>query len=96
MHQVQLHCTCIASVAAKVSDVATEAVRAAEYLYIGRVTEFRHGQNIGNVVRKNNNQRLAYLWNYGEHWGQLRSADAIVFTDNHDTQRGRVGFVVQP
>jgi len=69
-----------------------EAVHADEYLYIGRVTEFRHGKNIGDVIRRHNGQRLAYLWNYGVRWGQLASRDALVFTDNHDTQRGRLGF----
>jgi len=79
---------------AQVSDMGdkSEAVHADEYVFIGRVTEFRHGKNIGDVVRRNSDQRLAYLWNYGERWRQLRSRDALVFVDNHDTQRGRLGF----
>ena len=71
----------------QVSDTDVEAVSADEYVYIGHVTEFRHGKNLGDVIRKNENKRLARLWNYGERWGQLRSRDALVFTDNHDTQR---------
>jgi len=62
-------------------------VSAAEYTPIGRVTEFRHGNHIGEVVRKANGQRLSYLRNYGESWGQLNAMDAFVFIDNHDTQR---------
>ena len=71
---------------------AGEAVHADDYLFIGRVTEFRHGMNLGDVIRRHNDQRLSYLRNYGERWAQLRSRDALVFTDNHDTQRGVLGF----
>lgn len=72
---------------AQVSDTDVEAVGPAEYVHIGQVTEFRHGKNLGDIIRKNDNRRLAELWNYGESWRQLRSHDALVFTDNHDTQR---------
>jgi len=69
-----------------------EAVHADEYLFIGRVTEFRHGINVGAVMRRNGGRRLAYLWNYGERWAELRSRDALVFIDNPDTQRGMLGY----
>nr|BAV13234.1 alpha-amylase [Eisenia fetida] len=72
----------------EVIDLGGEAVKATEYTYLGRVTEFKHGQNLGNVVRKNNGQRLANLVNFGEGWGQLSGFDALVFIDNHDNQRG--------
>jgi len=71
---------------------AGEAVHADEYVFIGLVTEFRHGKHVGDVVRRNDDQRLAYLRNYGEAWDQLRSRDALVFADNHDTQRGLLGY----
>ena len=71
----------------QVSDTDVEAVGADEYIFIGRVTEFRHGTALGDIIRKNGVKRLSQLWNYGESWGQLRSHDALVFTDNHDTQR---------
>jgi len=58
-----------------------------EYSGIGRVTEFRHGSNIAGVVRKQNGQKMSYLLNYGQDWGQLNGLDAFVFIDNHDTQR---------
>ena len=67
--------------------MGNEAVSADQYVHLGRVTEFRHGENLGDVIRKNDNRRLAQLWNYGESWGQLPSRDALVFTDDHDTQR---------
>jgi alpha-amylase len=71
-----------------VIDLGGEAIKYTEYTYIGRVTEFRHGQNLGNVVRKNNGQKLSYLKNFGQGWGQLAPASAFVFIDNHDNQRG--------
>jgi alpha-amylase len=40
------------------------------------------------VIRKNNGQRLSYLRNFGEGWGQLNGLNALVFIDNHDNQRG--------
>ena len=65
-----------------------EAVSYDEYTYIGRITEFRHGKNLGDVIRKNNGQQLRYLKNFGEGWGQLSGLSALVFIDNHDNQRG--------
>jgi len=71
----------------QVGDVGNDAVGPDQYIHLGRVTEFRHGNNLGDVIRKNTNQRLAHLWNYGAGWRQLQSHDAVVFIDNHDTQR---------
>src|SRR6218665_3279499 len=73
----------------EVIDMGGEPITASEYTYLGRVTEFKHGQNLANVIRKNNGQRLAYLVNFGEAWGQLNGFDALVFIDNHDNQRSR-------
>lgn len=72
----------------EVIDMGGEPITASEYTYLGRVTEFKHGKNLGDVVRKNNGQRLAYLANFGEAWGQMNTFDALVFLDNHDNQRG--------
>lgn len=65
-----------------------EPIKASDYTHLGRVTEFKHGKNLGDVIRKNNGQRLSYLRNFGEGWGQLNGLDALVFIDNHDNQRG--------
>ncbi|XP_023225708.1 pancreatic alpha-amylase-like [Centruroides sculpturatus] len=65
-----------------------EAVKADEYLHIGRVTEFRYGKHLGDVIRKNYDQRLKYLKNFGEEWGMVPGGNAITFIDNHDNQRG--------
>jgi alpha-amylase len=72
----------------EVIDMGGEPIRATDYTHLGRVTEFKHGKNIGDVVRKNNGQRLSYLRNYGEAWSQLNGLNALVFIDNHDNQRG--------
>lgn len=53
-----------------------------------RVTEFKYGMNLGDVVRKNFGQKLSYLSNFGEGWGMMAGLSALVFVDNHDNQRG--------
>lgn len=63
-------------------------VKYQEYVHIGHVTEFRHGKNLGDTIRKNYGQKLSSLRNFGEAWDQLESDDAIVFIDDHDIQRG--------
>jgi len=72
----------------EVIDMGGEPIKATDYTHLGRVTEFKHGKNLGDVIRKNNGQRLSYLRNFGQDWGQLNGLDALVFIDNHDNQRG--------
>lgn len=69
----------------EVIDAGNEAVNAGEYTHISDVTEFRYSAAIGDVFR---NQRLANLSHFGEAWGFMASDKAVVFTDNHDNQRG--------
>lgn len=69
----------------EVIDLGGEAVSATEYTSISDVTEFRYSAAIGDVFK---NQRLADLNSFGESWGFLAGNDAVVFTDNHDNQRG--------
>ncbi|MFE2880383.1 carbohydrate-binding module family 20 domain-containing protein [Streptomyces roseus] len=64
---------------------AGEAVSPSEYLGNGDVQEFRYARDLGRVFR---NENLAYLKNFGEAWGYMPSAQAAVFVDNHDTERG--------
>jgi len=71
----------------EVIDYGGSPITVNEYKNIGRVTEFRHGRHIAEVVRKYNGQKLAYLSQYGESWGQMSALDAFVFIDNHDSQR---------
>ncbi|GAA2275255.1 alpha-amylase [Streptomyces ruber] len=63
---------------------AGEAVQPAEYTGNGDVQEFRYARDLKRVF---NNENLAYLKNYGEGWGYLKSNQAGVFVDNHDTER---------
>lgn len=69
----------------EVIDLGGEAVSATEYTGTSDVTEFRYSAAIGDVFK---NQRLANLSAFGESWGFLSGGDAVVFTDNHDNQRG--------
>ena len=69
----------------EVIDLGGEAVSAGEYTGISDVTEFRYSASIGDVFK---NQQLANLNSFGESWGFLAGGDAVVFTDNHDNQRG--------
>ncbi|MFK8846269.1 alpha-amylase family protein [Streptomyces sp. Ac-502] len=61
-----------------------EAVSPAEYLGNGDVQEFRYGRDLKRVFQ---NEKLAYLKNFGEGWAYLPSAQAGVFVDNWDTER---------
>ncbi|GAA0583128.1 carbohydrate-binding module family 20 domain-containing protein [Kribbella sandramycini] len=61
---------------------AGEPVTPEEYVGNGDVHEFRYGKDLAKIF---NSERLAYLRTFGS---PLPSDRAVVFTDNHDTQRG--------
>lgn len=63
---------------------ANEAVQPQEYVSNGLVQEFRYATSLKRVFTTGN---LAELKNFGEPWGFLKSSDAAVFVDNHDTER---------
>ncbi len=69
----------------EVIDLGGEAVSAYEYLNGGDVTEFKYSAELGNQFK---NGQLSYLASFGEAWGFLDDPSAVVFTDNHDNQRG--------
>lgn len=69
----------------EVIDLGGEAVSAYEYLNGGDVTEFKYSAELGNQFK---NGQLSYLSSFGEAWGFLDDPSAVVFTDNHDNQRG--------
>ncbi|WP_165856012.1 carbohydrate-binding module family 20 domain-containing protein [Marinobacter sp. JSM 1782161] len=69
----------------EVIDLGGEAISSTEYTGQGDVTEFKYSANIGDVFK---NQQLSYLSNFGEDWGFIGGTNAVVFTDNHDNQRG--------
>ena len=66
---------------------AGEAVKPSMYYGNGLVTEFNYAYSaVGpNVV---NDGKIQYLKTLGESWGLMPTASAVVFLDNHDTQRG--------
>lgn len=72
----------------EVIDMGNEPIKSEHYFVNGRVTEFKHCKELGDVIRKNNGQKLRYLRNWGPEWGMIPGLDAVVFTDNHDNQRG--------
>ncbi|WP_052865731.1 alpha-amylase [Streptomyces niger] len=63
---------------------AGEAVSPSEYLGNGDVQEFRYGRDLKRVFQ---NEKLAYLKNFGEGWGYMASGKSGVFVDNWDTER---------
>lgn len=72
----------------EVIDLGGEPIVASEYFGSGDVTEFKVSSEIGRVFKTGN---LAWLANFGTAWGFMPSDSAIVFTDNHDNQRGHGG-----
>ena len=74
----------------EVIDHGSEAVSSKEYSVLASVTEFKHGSELSNAIEGNN--PLKWLMNWGEEWSLLPSKHALVFVDNHDTQRydGRI------
>lgn len=69
----------------EVIDLGSEAVSASEYVGISDVTEFLYSARIGEVFKHG---QLASLKNFGEAWSFMAGQHAVVFTDNHDNQRG--------
>jgi alpha-amylase len=62
-----------------------EAVTLEMYTHLGQVTDFRYALWLSPSIAREGN--LQYLDSFGEAWGMLKSKDAVVFIDNHDTQR---------
>ena len=82
----------------EVIDSATEQVRFYEYLVHGDVTEFDYGPVVGGAFSGCSGSP-AGLANLTGGFGLYLSDNALVFTDNHDTQRGggcRVTFESGP
>ncbi len=72
----------------EVIDRGGEPISARDYLANGDVTEFNYGSKLSDTFL---NGKLAWLESFGESWDLLPSADAVVFVDNHDNQRGHGG-----
>ena len=72
----------------EVIDQGGEPITAGEYFQNGDVTEFKYSVEIGNTF---SNGQLSWLSQFGTVWGLMQSDKAVVFTDNHDNQRGHGG-----
>ncbi|MEY2988862.1 MAG: hypothetical protein RJB13_2383 [Pseudomonadota bacterium] len=72
----------------EVIDQGGEPIASSEYLDNGSVTEFRVGLALASLFRRGD---LSVLGSMGAAWGLLPSDSAVVFTDNHDNQRGHGG-----
>lgn len=68
-----------------------ESISKYEYNQIGAVTEFKYGFELSNALRGKN--PLKWFIDWGEKWSMLPSQDALVFIDNHDTQRSKDEFL---
>lgn len=49
----------------EVIDLGGEPIKNTDYTWMARVSEFRYGKFISEVVRKDNGQKLRYLNNFG-------------------------------
>nr|AVA17420.1 putative Per a 11 isoallergen [Periplaneta americana] len=70
----------------EVIDFGNDAVSKFEYNSFGRVTEFKHGEQMCYAF--GGQYPLAALHTFDPNWNLLDSGDALVFIDNHDNQRG--------
>ena len=70
----------------EITSTGTNAIQASDYFSNGAVTEVRYGRNLGEQVRHGELKNLVL---FGEAWGLIPSHKAVVFTDNHKTQRSR-------
>ncbi|GMI02703.1 hypothetical protein TrLO_g6862 [Triparma laevis f. longispina] len=70
----------------EVIEGGNEAVKPEMYEGVCFITEFDWAQDVApNVVSEG---KMQYLKTLGESWGLIDSDESVIFTDNHDTQRG--------
>ena len=69
----------------EVIEGAGEPITAKEYLQNGDVSEFKFGARLGPNFR---NGQLSGMEEFGLTQAFITSTEAVVFTDNHDNQRG--------
>jgi len=75
----------------EVIDLGGEAVKKEWYYPFGDVDDFVYGRKLSEQFKNQNGQKIANLKTFGESWGLARPDRAVVFTDNHDMQRGEAG-----
>jgi alpha-amylase len=62
-----------------------EAISSSDYTGLGPVEEFKYSRYLGSYFKGGS---IRDLQTFGRSWGILPSSKAVVFTDNHDNQRG--------
>lgn len=67
-----------------------QGIKPQDYNQSGRLLNFGYMRQLKEVLKKWNNQRLAYLKNFGHAWGLLLNNDSVTIIDNHDVQRDEV------
>jgi alpha-amylase len=72
----------------EIIDLGGEAVKKEWYYNFGDVNDFVYGRKLAEQFRNLNGQKIANLKSFGEGWGLARADRAVVFTNNHDMQRG--------
>ena len=75
----------------EVIDLGGEAVKKEWYYPFGDVDDFNYGRKLGEQFKNYNGQKIANLRSFGENWGLARPDKSVVFSDNHDMQRGEAG-----
>lgn len=66
-----------------------EPVQPDQYYHLGQITEFSYAIKLAENLQNPNG--IQYLNGFGESWGLMPTKNAVVFIDNHDTQRGHAG-----
>ncbi|XP_044760752.1 alpha-amylase-like [Coccinella septempunctata] len=70
----------------EVAGFGGDAVPRELYTGIGTVLEFKYGNRLSNVFKKNDKMRFLDSW--GPAWGLVDpGSDSVTFIDNHDSQR---------
>jgi alpha-amylase len=69
---------------------AGEAVKPEMYLTTGEVTEFAYPSLLSSNILQDG--KMKYLESFGASWGMMNRDSAVVFLDNHDTQRGNAAL----
>ncbi len=72
----------------EVIDLGGEPITASEYFQNGDVIEFKYSREISRMFKTG---QLTNMSQFGPAWGFMPSDQAVVFTDNHDNQRGHGG-----
>lgn len=75
----------------EVIDPGTEAIKKDQYYPNGAVIDVAYGQIVSEAFLGIQGTKLADLATLGEDWGLAPAAQAVVFIDNHDKQRGHGG-----